>query len=117
MLEDMLMQALQDCYGDEFFQFSLCCPECGMRWKSRALRFSKAGIKPGTEGKSIVFDALYEREKAAAFRQAVKEAGQCFSICPICGRLVCDRCFRLCEDLDMCVSCAEKLNEHGESVV
>ena len=36
--------------------------------------------------------------------------------CPICKRLVCDHCFLICDDLDMCVQCAEKLNEKGTVV-
>ena len=37
-------------------------------------------------------------------------------ICPICKRLVCDHCFLICDDLDMCVQCATKLNEKGTVV-
>ena len=36
--------------------------------------------------------------------------------CPICKRLVCDHCFLICDDLDMCVQCAAKLNEKGTVV-
>ena len=39
-----------------------------------------------------------------------------FSLCPICKRLVCDRCFLLGEDIDLCTDCAAFLQEHGEPV-
>ena len=100
----------------EVFQFSLCCPECGGIWKSKKIYFSKAGVVPKTEGKAVIFDALYKREFENAKKAAIKEAEQNFSLCPICHRLVCDRCFMVCEDLDICVRCARQLKEHGEFV-
>ena len=101
----------------DIFCFSLRCAECGEVWKSRDIRFSKAGIRPETDGKRIVFDTLYRREMEEARTRAVKEAEKTFSRCPICHRLVCDRCFMVCDDLDMCVSCAKWLEEHGEPVI
>ena len=51
-----------------------------------------------------------------AFQKAVNQAKEIFNICPICKRLVCDHCFLICDDLDMCVQCATKLNEKGTVV-
>ncbi len=50
---------------------------------------------------------MLPREKAAA------EASEIFS-CPVCGRLVCDRCFLICEDLDMCIACAKTLQVRSD---
>ena len=36
--------------------------------------------------------------------------------CPVCGRLVCDRCFLICEDLDLCIACAKALRVRGRIV-
>lgn len=36
---------------------------------------------------------------------------------PICKRLVCNRRFLICEDLDMCAECATNLKESGRPVV
>ena len=36
--------------------------------------------------------------------------------CPVCGRLVCDRCFLICEDLDLCIACAKALQVRGDVV-
>lgn len=76
----------------EEFRFSLRCGECGSAWHSIPIRFSKAGIRPETEGKRVIFRALYEREREQARLRAVEAAAQSFNRCPICGRLVED-CF------------------------
>ena len=52
----------------------------------------------------------------SAFQKALNQAKEIFNICPICKRLVCDHCFLICDDLDMCVQCAAKLNEKGTVV-
>ncbi|MDY3221775.1 MAG: hypothetical protein SOX11_01355 [Lachnospiraceae bacterium] len=70
--------------------------------------FSRARVTPLSEGKRVIFDVLYKKEK--------EEAGMVFNKCPICSRLVCDRCFLVCDELDMCVSCAHYLQEQGEPV-
>lgn len=53
-------------------------------------------------------------EKAAAL--ALNEARTHFNFCPMCKKLVCNNCFMICEDIDMCISCAKELEEQGEIV-
>lgn len=113
----IVTELLQDCSTQNEFIFSLRCAECGSVWKSKPVRFSRADVIPLTEGKRVIFDTLYKREKAAALEMAAQKAGEVFSQCPICHRLVCDRCFLICEELDMCVSCANHLKEHGSPVM
>lgn len=110
-------ELLLDCSTPDTFCFSMRCAECGEAWESRPIRFSRAGIKPGTAGKRIVFDTLYQREKDAALIRAAEQAEKTFSLCPICRRLVCDHCFLVCDDLDMCAACARQLQEQGEPVI
>lgn len=110
-------ELLLDCSTAEEFCFSLRCAECKEVWKSTPVRFSKAGIVPATEGKKIIFDTLYRREKEAALNRAIAEAEQRFNKCPICHRFVCDHCFLICDDLDMCQSCANSLEERGEYIM
>lgn len=98
------------------FRFSLCCGECGNVWKSNPICFSKAGMIPETDGKQEIYDVLYRREKKETINRAVEQVCKDFNLCPICGRLVCDRCFMVCTDLDMCVACAYRLKEKGELV-
>ena len=110
-------ELLQDCSTGEAFCFSLSCAECGSIWRSRHVRFSRAGVKPSSEGKRVIFDALYKREKEAALLRAAAEAGKAFNQCPICHRLVCDHCFLIYEELDLCVSCTRRLQVQGEPVM
>ena len=109
-------ERLQDCSTQEAFLFSLCCAECGEVWQSKRVMFSRAGVIPETMGKRVVFDALYQRERMASRQQAAIDAAAAFNVCPICHRLVCDHCFMICDDLDLCQSCAERLHEEGERV-
>lgn len=98
------------------FQFSITCEECGRVWKSPAVMFSKAHTPPATEGKKVVYAAIYQREKEDARLKALRAGEKLFSRCPICHRWVCDDCFILCDDLDMCKQCAKKLDEKGSIV-
>lgn len=107
---------LKDCSTQEEFRFSLRCAECGEVWESRPVRFSRAGVTPPSEGKRVIFDALYQREREMALQRAAEEAGKAFNQCPICRRLVCDRCFLVCDELDICAACARHLQEQGEPV-
>ena len=109
-------QMIDNSSAEEFW-FSIVCAECGEPVYSQPLRFSKAGIMPPTDGKHVVYNALYEREKEVARRLAVKSIGEHLSLCPICSRLICDHCFLVCEDLDMCKACAKRLQEEGEPVI
>ena len=60
---------------------------------------------------------LPREEKERAKMVAEKEAREHFSLCPICRRLVCDSCFMICDEMDMCKECAYRMEEYGESVV
>lgn len=101
----------------EEFRFVLRCMECGREWTSPPVRFSKAGIQPESEGKRVIFQTLYRREWESARERAVAAAGKAFNLCPICGRLVCDNCFLVCDDLDLCAACARRLQVPGELVM
>ncbi len=116
-MRGIIAAMLRDCSTRETFCFSVSCAECGLVWNSRKTGFSKAGILPQSDGKRIVFDALYQKERERARNTAIREATENFNRCPICHRMVCNRCFLICEDLDMCVLCASQLNEHGAPVM
>ena len=107
---------MQDASTASKFQFSLRCTVCGSLWVSRPVYFSKAGVQPGNEGKHVIFQTLYQREREEACERAVTEALEHFSRCPICRRLACDRCFLLGEDIDLCADCAIRSQENGEPV-
>ena len=113
-LVDMLLENLST---REVFLFRIACGKCAAEFGGKPVRFSKAGIAPPTEGKRIIFEACYEQEFRAARQAAIRDAAEQLNYCPICKRLVCNRCFLICEDLDMCKQCAAHLEEAGSPVV
>ena len=113
-LVEMLLENLST---REVFLFRIACSACGTIYGGKQIRFSKAGITPSTEGKKIIYDACYEQELQAARRSAVMDAAEHLNYCPICKRLVCNRCFLICDDLDMCKQCAAHLEETGHPVL
>ena len=115
-MNQVIKEAMGDCSTIGEFRFLLRCQECGRTWHSSPVRFSKAGTRPETEGMRAVFRTLYEREREAAREKAAAEALEIFSQCPVCGRLVCNRCFLICEDLDLCAACAKALQVRGDVV-
>ena len=109
-------QMLLDCSTPDEFCFALRCAECGELIKSTPLRFSRSGVKPTSDEKQTVYNTLYRIEKEAALERAAAELKTIFNFCPVCRRVVCDHCFLVCDDLDMCSACAGRLKEYGEPV-
>ena len=112
-LVDMLLENLST---RVIFLFRIACGNCAAEFGGKPVRFSKAGIAPPTEGKRIIFEACYEQEFRAARQAAIRDAAEHLNYCPICKRLVCNRCFLICDDLDMCKQCAAHLEEAGSPV-
>lgn len=112
-LVDML---LTDLSTREVFAFRISCGTCKAVYSGKPVKFSKAGIIPPTP-KKIVYDLVYEQEYQAARQIAVGDAAEHLNYCPICKRLVCNRCFLICDDLDMCKQCAAHLDEKGIPVL
>ena len=115
-MKRVVKEAMGDCSTVEEFRFLIRCQECGGIWHSSPIRFSKAGAEPEPEGMRTILRTLYEREREAAREKAAAEAAEIFNYCPVCGRLVCDRCFLICEDLDLCIACAKALQVRGDVV-
>ena len=115
-MKQVIKEAMGDCSTIEEFRFFLRCQECGRTWHSSPVRFSKAGAEPESEGMRTIFRTLYEREREASREKAAAEAAEIFNYCPVCGRLVCDRCSLICEDLDLCIACAKALQVRGDVV-
>ena len=115
-MKRVVKEAMGDCSTVEEFRFLVRCQECGGIWHSSPIRFSKAGAEPAPEGMRTILRTLYEREREAAREMAAAEAAEIFNYCPVCGRLVCDRCFLICEDLDLCIACAKALQVSGDVV-
>ena len=113
-LVEMLLENLST---REVFLFRIVCSACAAEFGGKPVRFSKAGITPPTEGKRIIFEACYEQEFQIARQSAIRDAAEHLNYCPICKRLVCNRCFLICDDLYMCKECAANLKETGNPVI
>ena len=113
-LVEMLLENLST---REVFLFRIACSTCAAEFGGKPVRFSKAGITPPTEGKRIIFEACYEQEFRTARQAAIRDAAEHLNYCPIFKRLVFNRCFLICDDLDMCKQCAAHLKETGNPVI
>lgn len=108
---------LENLSTKDVFLFRVRCEACGMEYTNRPIRFSKAGIIPETKEKKILFDAIYEQEFRSVRQSVIQKAAEHFNYCPICKQVVCNRCFLICDDLDMCKKCATQLKEKGSPVL
>lgn len=115
-MKQLVEMLLENLSTREVFLFRIACGACGTEYGGKKVRFSKAGIQPSSEGKKIIFDACYEQELKSARQTAIRDAAENLNYCPICKRLVCNRCFLICDDLDMCKQCATHLEETGSPV-
>ena len=115
-MKQILIGRMADASTKDEFCFSLRCEECTKVWRSAPVPLSKAGVSPSTEGKRIIYNTIYEKEKRRALEKAAREGEEVFNICPICRRLICNECFLICDDLDLCRACALRLGEAGEPV-
>ncbi|MBQ9958998.1 MAG: hypothetical protein IJP01_01455 [Oscillospiraceae bacterium] len=115
-MKRFIKNCMLDNSDEREFRFSAVCTDCGEEYRSTPVLFSKYALPPPTEEKRIILRRLYEREHEQALQQAVSDAVSHFNVCPICGRLVCNNCFVICDDLDMCRTCADYLQETGETV-
>ena len=116
-MKKLIELLLENLSTREFFRFRIACGICGSEFSNKPQRFSKAGLTPLTERKQVIFDALYEQEFRFARQAAIREAAEHLNYCPICKQLVCNRCFLICDDLDMCKQCAAQLEETGSPVL
>lgn len=115
-MKKMVERLLEDLSDRDVFRFRISCSVCGAEYAGIPVRFSKAGVAPDTDAKKIIFDAVYEQEFRFARQTAIRESSQHMNYCPICKRLVCNRCFLICDDLDMCRDCASALGQKGSPV-
>ncbi len=116
-MRKLVEEILENLSSKEVFRFRVVCKSCGSEYGNKPIRFSKADESPTTQSKQIIYDALYEQEFKAARQVAIRNAAEHMNYCPICKRLVCNQCFLICDDLDMCKQCAADLEQHGAPVL
>lgn len=115
-MRKLIELGLEDLSTKEVFLFQIRCGVCGREYANKPRRFSKAGVVPPTKEKQILYDAIYEQELRSSRQSAIQAATEHINYCPICKRLVCNYCFLICQELDMCVGCAARLKETGTPV-
>jgi len=93
-----ITQKMTDESGGEVYRFTFYCDICGYPRQS-------VPYQSGAEGQVTPF--ARESEHIAAYERANREALSWFNRCPVCKRLVCDQCFRILDDMDMCKECAD----------
>ena len=116
-MKKLVETILENLSTKDVFVFRVTCASCGTDYANKPVRFSKAGIVPMTPGKKIIYDAVYEQEFMTARQASIRNASEHLNYCPICKRIVCNQCFLICADLDMCRQCAERLEERGRPVL
>ena len=116
-MKQLIESILEDLSTKEVFLFRIACASCGAQYANKPTRFSKADVAPASQAKKTVYDALYEQEFRAARQTALRIGAEHMNYCPICKRLVCNGCFLICEDLDMCRDCADRLGQTGYRVI
>ena len=112
VLRKLVASVLEDLSTREVFLFRVSCAGCATQYTSKPVRFSKAG----STADETLLDAVYSQEQETAQRCAIRNAAEHMNYCPICKRIVCNRCFLICDDLDMCRQCADALNQKGMPV-
>ena len=117
ILKKLVEAVLENLSTKEVFLFRVTCGSCDTEYGNRPIRFSKSEIPVTTPSKQIIYDALYEQEFREARRIAIRNAAEHLNYCPICKRLVCNQCFLICDDLDMCKQCAADLEQQGTPVL
>ena len=117
-MRSLLSGHLEDCSTPQYFCFSIRCEVCGEYWYSSAVfLFPKRPRCPSTEKNKELYEVLLPAgEGAGSLQAASREARERFSQCPICRRLVCDACFLICDEMDLCRECAARMKEPGEPV-
>ena len=116
-MKKLIEMLLENLSTRDVFLFRIACGACGTEYGNRPVRFSKAGVIPQTPKKAALYEILYAQELQSARLSAVRDAAEHLNYCPICKRLVCNRCFLICDDLDMCKQCAAHLEETGIPVL
>lgn len=114
--EELLWNKLRDRSTEREFSFSIRCQSCGREIVSPIVLFTRQDENPTEQGRKTILEILRKREWEAARKTAYEKLLEHFSICPICERCVCDECFLISEDIDLCRDCSKKLGVPGETV-
>ena len=99
---------------DSFFKFSFHCDRCGKEWTSEEYPFVHGFGEKLSENEKRAKEILWRSDHDAAFERANLEARLRFNVCKTCMEAVCDECFAMEEDEEICINCAEEKNVNDE---
>ena len=114
MLKTITKQ-FRDRSTERFFQFSFYCDRCGREWTSEQYPFVHGFPEELSEDERRAKEILWRIDHDAAFERANLEARLRFNSCKACGKIVCDGCFAVWEEEDLCVDCAAQARGAGET--
>ena len=116
-INDFVEKRIQDFSTPEEFRFGITCELCGDTLTTIPVRFIKAGEKPETDGKKVIYETMYQRDRQLERDAATRALVGQLNYCPVCKRIVCNHCFVMTGDLDICTDCAKRLGVTGTPVV
>ncbi|MDP4092788.1 MAG: hypothetical protein Q8920_05435 [Bacillota bacterium] len=105
MLEP-ITKIMTDKSTGEKFCFTFFCDICKDSWDSVPVNYNQTNENV-TETDEITNNINWKSDHDAAYERANLEAMQHFNRCPVCKRWVCDNCFCILGDRDVCRECAE----------
>lgn len=108
MLQPVTRKMTDESAGSTY-QFTFYCDLCGQPWRS----FPVCGQPDVRENDLRKRGRRYDHE--AAYERANLEALRHFNRCPVCKRWVCDDCFLLLHDGDVCRECAAIERRTGQA--
>ena len=114
--KENIEEQLLDLCSDEEFRFGVECAVCKNILSTDSIRFVKAGIEPKSHGQKIIFETIYRRDKLLEREKAINSLSANLNLCPVCGHIVCNNCFVITDDIDICSDCAKKLGVTGKTV-
>jgi len=115
-LQKLVEAFIRNLSTKDAFLFRISCENCGAEFGNRITRFSKARWLPTTQEESLICSTLYAQEFQNARQTAIRRAAEQLNYCPVCKRLVCNQCFLICGEMDMCRTCAAKQGQRGQPV-
>ncbi len=116
-MRKLVEAALEDLSSGEVFLFRVLCGCCGTGYGNRPMHFSRTEASPSHKGEQMIRNVLYEQEWKTAKQIAIRNAAEQMNYCPVCRQLVCNQCFLICEELDLCRQCAARLDQRGSPVL
>ena len=92
-----ITRKMTDESGGGTYRFTFYCDVCGKPYQSPAYDSTVVTV-PDRRAQEIEYNDAYER--------ANNEVLKNFNRCPACQRVVCDECFNILEDMDICRVCS-----------